>query len=240
MHPILEKLLALQQLQLRMANLHQQLLALPDVLKQAQAELELARNAEEQAQRKCQQAEADIKTHDRNLAAIRQRRQSLKAKSGIIRSHDYQTAVQQLAQCDIDVKEQEELQLQAMMALESAQETLRQKQQLAAASAEHVEHVKEQTQQRHLHFQQQLAELKEELPQRLKAVPAEILGEYKRLRLSPRFPATTPVLVPILNQTCSACHLGVTQQVLNKAASGNTVVHCPSCGLMLYDGSDDL
>lgn len=74
-----------------------------------------------------------------------------------------------------------------------------------------------------------LAEVQERASAARAKVSPELLGRYDQLRRELRF----PVVVPLVKQTCSGCHLRVSNEVEGEANQKDFAI-CDSCGRIVF------
>ena len=133
-------------------------------------------------------------------------------------------------QADIDKWEDEAIEaLQAVDELENAETQAAERirlteQELQSARQETARHTAEQN--------RQLDQLVAERDRLREEIRPEVLAGYDRLASSHHDNA----LAAVKGRICQGCHTQITKQTENRLMRGTEIVHCPSCGRMLFLG----
>ncbi len=234
MHSWAEKLLALQDAQIRMAKLQTILDGMPAEKKKAEEHFAKEAEAVAKCQGEIKESELKIRSLDTQIESVRSKKKDFQSKSSLIKNNDeYRAALTQIEMCDTSIRSLEDEQLVEM----EKQETL--KGTLAARTAElkkaqaRADEVKKDIDVRGSELKSKIDALAEKLPSLQEGIEPEFLKEYLRLRSAKLTPPTFPVLVPVEGEACGGCRMQVTAQLINNTINGKLTC-CPSCHAMLY------
>ena len=232
-------LLEVQDLDLRVGRLKMQLAEVPEKAEETKRMYQAEEDAFEAARKTVQEREVAIRKNETEISAIQDQKRNFQSKTALIRNNDeYRAALLQIEMCDKAISDLETAQLEAMDALDSAKETLRQREQSLTEAKHRASGVIDELRVRKQNCEEQLASLAEKRPALAAAVPPEILAKYERL-FNSRANHGRPCCVPILpgtseeGPTCGRCHIGITPQTLSNCLKG-MVVQCGECTALLY------
>ena len=232
-------LLEVQDLDLRVGRLKMQLAEVPEKAEETKRMYQAEEDAFEAARKTVQEREVAIRKNETEISAIQDQKRNFQSKTALIRNNDeYRAALLQIEMCDKAISDLETAQLEAMYALDSAKETLRQREQSLTEAKHRASGVIDELRVRKQNCEEQLASLAEKRPALAAAVPPEILAKYERL-FNSRANHGRPCCVPILpgtseeGPTCGRCHIGITPQTLSNCLKG-MVVQCGECTALLY------
>jgi uncharacterized protein len=231
MHPDLQKLIDLQQIDSHIAALRTEIAALPKQVAAIEAKLagtkskvesaQAAIKADEAARRK---HESDIKDQQEKISKYRD--QSLKVKT----NQEYKALLTEIEHAEKEVARLEDKILEIMVAADVRKENLKQAEAtLKADTAENEkekEHVRSQTAQ----DEKELAELNEQRQLLRVGIGEDTLRHYDRV-LKLRGSAIAPVHD---NQMCGVCRVILRPQVYQDVMKGEEIIHCDSCQRILY------
>lgn len=242
MHEWMTKLLALQELDLRI----QKLAAL-----QSSVPLDKARSTERRraaetlvtaAKDKVKEAEKSIKSVELDIEAVRTRMRDFQSKSAMIKNNEeYRAALTQVDACKQQIRGMEDKELAAMEALENAKrEVVAAERRLAEESAKLVAGNTD-LDTREKNCKEQLATMQQQRPALTEGIPAAVLRRYDRVRSNRRTDRDLRAFVPIGEKedegmrltVCGGCHMKVTAQVRVNVMKGQ-VECCGLCGRLLY------
>src|SRR6266850_372155 len=209
MHPDLEKLLALQDVDREIARLTEEIAALPrrvaeieTKLAGAKAGVEQTKNAIKANETARRNLESDIKSHQEKISKYKS--QSLDVKT----NEQYKALMHEISFAEQDVR-----------AAESA---------LKAQSAE-VEREKTEAKALTAKDEQALAEWNTKRNELRAAVSESMLAHYDRVIRTRR-----PALSEARDQKCSACNVMLRPQKYNEMKMGGDVQTCDACSRILY------
>ncbi|MGI5923754.1 MAG: zinc ribbon domain-containing protein [Lentisphaeria bacterium] len=238
MHDWVESLLALQELDIRLAKMDEQLRSIPEKRKEAEKQYATETDALNSAKAAYQEAELAARKYDGEINALLEKKKGFQSKSALIKNNDeYRAALLQIEMCDHAVAALEEKQLEAMMALDELKENVALREKELANGKKRAEGILDDLKTLATNCQAQQSELQAKRPELLKPFaeryPDEpYLERYQRIRAGRGNP-TMPCVVPVLDESCGRCRMKVTAQLRNDTINGKLTL-CPNCSAMLY------
>ena len=230
-----QKLLVLQDKDLRIAKLDEQLRSAPEEKAKVQATLAASEAAVAEAKKALQNDQARLKDFDNQVETIRQRMRDFQAKSAMIKSNtDYQAAMTQVKGCSDEIRGLEAKQLTVMEEIERARVLLHDRQKARDASQARVKEMMADLDTRVANCTTQVEKLRAERTAALAEVEPQVAQKYERIRTSSR--KSLPdrrIFVPLKAGACDRCHLNATAQVRMNVRKA-MAVSCENCGAMLY------
>lgn len=231
----LEQLLALQNIDLTIAECDEQLEMLPKQKAEAASALQAQQNLVDEGKKNLNSLETKRKAVENEISATRETKKNFQTKSALIKNNDeYKAALLQIEMCDKLIADKEEEQLNIMLEIENAQADYKAIQtNFNTKKAEIEAQAKE--------FDKQIADCQAKRANILSTRDAAasnleppLLARYNRLRSAKNVPRTRPVVVPITSaKSCGKCHMAVTKQEELDARKGKLVL-CGNCGAIIY------
>ena len=231
MHPDIQKLIELQQIDTRMAALRTEIAALPKEVAAIEAKLagskakveaaQAAIKADEGARRK---HESDIKDQQEKISKYRD--QSLKVKT----NQEYKALMTEIEHAEKEIAKLEDKILEIMVAADARKETLKQAEATLKADTAENEKEKEHARKQTAEDEKELAELSEQRKQLRAGIGDDTLRHYDRV-LKLRGSALAAVHD---NQMCSVCRVILRPQVYQDVMKGEEIMYCDSCQRILY------
>lgn len=228
-----ESLLALQELDIRLAKMEEQLRSVPEKQKEAEKQYAAETAALHAAKAAFHDAELAARKYDGEINALLTKKRDFQSKSAMIKNNDeYRAALLQIELCDHAVAALEEKQLEAMMALDGLKETVALRDKDLQNGKKRADGIMEDLKTLSANCRAHIAELQAQRPELAKPIEEPLLERYTRLR-SGRGNPTTPCFVPVVAENCGRCHMKITAQLQNDARNGK-LTFCPSCSAMLF------
>jgi uncharacterized protein len=231
MHPDIQKLIDLQQVDSRIAALKAEIAALPAEVRQIEAKLasskarveavQAAAKADENSRRK---HESDIQDQQQKISKYRD--QSLNVKT----NQEYKALLSEIEQAETEIRKLEDKILEIMVAADARKEELKQAEAALKANTAEVEKEKEHARQQTAEDEKQLAELNVQRQQLRTNINDDALRHYDRV-LKLRHSALSAVHD---DQMCSVCRVRLRPQVFQDVMHGEEMVYCDSCQRILY------
>lgn len=222
-------LLALQETDLRLRQLHDRLELLPRELARLEGELDAGRAQVEAAKTELKTTELGIRQVETELKAELDAIQRLQGQSvNVKKNEEYRALIHEVDHHKAKISQHETRQLEHMEQVDAVKVRLRQAE---AALAEQTGSVtQEKTEFKDLagKLQGEIARLKEGRKPLAAVIKEDILAQYERLLKRGGIP-----LAKVENGNCGNCHLRLTPQTANEGRKGNHVP-CDNCGHLLY------
>ncbi len=231
MHPDLQKLIELQQIDFRMATLRAEIAALPKEVARIEAKLADSKAALEAAQAALKADDAARRKHESNIKDQQEkiskyRDQSLKVKT----NQEYKALLSEIEQADDEIARLEDKVLEIMVAADVRKATLKQAEATLKADTAENEKEKEHARSQTAEDEQQLAELSAQRKELRTGIGDDTLRHYDRV-LKLRGSALAAVHD---NQMCSVCRVILRPQVYQDVMKGEEILACDSCQRILY------
>jgi len=231
MHPDLNKLIDLQQIDFRIAALKAEIAALPAEVRQIEAKLagsktrveaaQAAIKADENARRK---HESDIQDQQQKISKYRD--QSLNVKT----NQEYKALLSEIEHAEAEIRKLEDKILEIMVAADTRKDELKQAEGVLKADSAENEREKEHARQQTAEDEKALAELDTQRQALRSTISDDTLRHYDRV-LKLRRSALSAVHE---DQMCSVCRVMLRPQVFQDVMRGEEMMYCDSCQRILY------
>lgn len=231
MNSDVQKLIDLQEVDLRMSALRAEIAALPKEVALIEAKLAGSKAAVEKAQNGIKaddsarrKHESDIKDQQEKISKYRD--QSLKVKT----NQEYKALLSEIEHAEGEIRKLEDKVLEIMVAADTRKEALKQAE--SALKADTAENDKEKTHAREQTAKDEklLSELTAKRNELRTGISDDTLAHYDRL-LKSRGSALAAVHG---DQMCSACRVLLRPQVHQDVMKGDEILICDSCKRILY------
>ena len=235
MHEWVEKLLIVQEKDLRIAKLEEQLRRAPADRQKIEHMLEEAREQVAADKERLQEKEKAIKHLEMEADGIREKMVDFQTKSTMIKNNDeYKAAMAQIASCQQEIEGIEDNELQLMEEMEGCRETMLASQKELEAAETRAKEMLGDLDTRVKNCEVRLEKLRGERAPALKDVDPRMAQRYERLRArDQKRGSEARVLVPIREDVCDRCHMNVIAQIRMNARKGQCV-SCENCGALLF------
>jgi len=236
MHQWVEKLLILQNKDMRLAKLKQRIKFTP--VDQAKIDA-LLNDAEERMKKaKAQKIEQEKLLKDLEISAdsINAKMVDFQKKTIMIKNNEeYKAALAQIDKCKHQISQFEDKELVIMEAMEKLKTEFDEVQKYYHTAEKRVKEMKKDLETRVNNCKQQIDQLSKEREDAYVQVDKRIASRYTRLFQNKlKRGRDTRVIVPLRDGTiCDYCHMNVTAQVKMNARKG-TQVSCENCGTLVY------
>ncbi len=226
----LEKLVELQKVDLELARLNAQLAAIPKTIARIEAQLASALKRVEDARAAIKAGETAKRQHEHEIQSLNEKISKFRGQSSSIKNNEqYKALLSEIAHAEGEIAGYEEKILEVMLKADALQSQRAEAEAaLKAESAEvdrqKLEAAKEADAERAAAAvaQARSAELR-------KDVDETLLATYDRILKSRGY-----AVAEVLEHRCTACQVMLRPQVLSNIRAALEVVHCDSCGRMLY------
>jgi predicted nucleic acid-binding Zn-ribbon protein len=230
MHPDLEKLLALQDVDREIARLTEEISALPrrvaeieTKLAGAKAGVEQTNNAIKGNETARRNLESDIKSHQEKISKYKS--QSLEVKT----NEQYKALMHEISFAEQDIRAAEDKILDLMEGTEAQEKAVKAAEAALKAQSADVEREKSEAKALTAKDEQALAEWAKKRNELRSAVSENMLAHYDRVIRTRR-----PALSEARDQKCSACNVMLRPQKYNELKMGGDVQTCDACSRILY------
>jgi len=230
MHPDLEKLLALQDVDKEIARLTEEVAALPKRVAEietklagAKASVEKTKAAIKTSETSRRNLESDIKGHQEKISKYKQ--QQLEVKT----NDQYRALVHEISFAEQDIRTAEDKILELMEGTETQEKAVKAAEAELKTQAGDVEREKAEAKALTAKDEQALAEWNTKRRELRAGVSESMLAHYDRV-----IRARRPALSEARDQKCSACNVMLRPQKYNELKMGGEVQTCENCSRILY------
>lgn len=231
MNPTLEKILILQDRDLRLSRLREEAERIPLEEAEIDRRLEQATTGTEQAKEEAKHIESERKKLE--LEADSKRAQVDKYKNQLlgIKNNDQFHALQhEITAFEADIRRIEDTELELMEKYEGAQMRARQAQAQTKTLTQQIEEQRRHLKEKSTAIEKQAQELQQDRTKLVGEIEEDVLTRYERIARSKGGEA----LVRISGGLCLGCHLKLTAQEIHNTQRGTELVTCTNCGRILY------
>ena len=226
----LEKLVELQAVDLELARLNAQLATIPKTVARIEAQLASARKRVEDARAAIKAGENAKRQHEQEIQSLNDKILKFRGQSSSIKNNEqYKALLSEIAHAEGEIAGYEEKILEVMMNADALHASLAAAE--AALKAESVEvEQKKVAAEKAGEADRAAAEKAQTKSNKLRAgVDETLLATYDRILKSRGY-----AVAEVLDHRCTACQFMLRPQVLSNVRAALEVIHCDSCGRMLY------
>ena len=234
MYEWVERLLSLQERDLRIVRLEEQIRSVPSEKEHAQTLVREAEEAFTAAKEQVQSDEKAIKVVEVDVEAVQTKMRDFQAKSALIKSNEeYRAALAQINGCKKQVSDLEDQELILLEQLDESKAVLAKRTKELKATRERIEELCSDLDTRAKNCQEQLERERQARQAGTAELPAATVKRYERQCAARRGAADKRVFVPVREGCCDRCHMKVTAQTRMNVRKGQAQ-GCEMCGAMLY------
>ena len=230
MHPDLEKLIKLEQVDREIARLSAEVAALPKrvaeiehQLSDARAKVEQAKIAIKSQEQKRRGLESDIQSHQQKIAKFRD--QSLDVKT----NEQYRALMHEIEFTQTEIRKAEDKVLEIMEGAELFDRQVKASETELKAQSAQVEQEKQEAHALTAKDEASLKELQAERGTLRSGVSGDLLELYDRV-----LRARKTAMAEAREQRCTACYVLMRPQKWNELKAATEVMTCDSCGRILF------
>lgn len=234
----LEKLLSIQDKDIRIFNLRKQINSVPEEKKKISEILTLGEDRYAKVKQEVIGIEKEIKSVEIEIAAKKEKKNALQAKSNEIKKNEeYKAFLNEVKDFDQKISVLEDSQLELWEKLEVSKSKLAAEKKGCDAAKARVEAAIKDFDIRNSNCNNQIEIVLQERSQFEKEVASELLQAYERItHTSARDLVFRKGIVPLQQENCGGCNLKVTPQIKTSVRKGEFVT-CENCGTILFYGA---
>jgi predicted nucleic acid-binding Zn-ribbon protein len=226
----LEKLVELQAVDLELARLNAQLAAIPKTIARIDAQLASARKRVADAQAAIKTGETAKRQYEQEIRSLNETILKFRGQSSSIKNNEqYKALLSEIAHAEGEIAGYEEKILDLMMKADSLQSQLADAEAALKTESTEVERQKIAAEKAGESDRTAAAKAQSRSQALRKGVDDTLLATYDRILKSRGY-----AVAEVLDHRCSACQVMLRPQVLSNVRAAQEVVHCDSCGRMLY------
>jgi len=226
----LQKLVELQAVDLELARLNAQLAAIPKTIERIDAKLARARKRVEDAHAAIKAGETAKRQHEQEIRSLNEKILKFRGQSSSIKNNEqYKALLSEIAHAEGEIAGYEEKILELMLKADSLQAQLADAEAALKAESVEVERQKAEAEKAGEADRAAAAKAQARSQELRKGVDDTLLATYDRILKS-----RGNAVAEVLDHRCAACQVMLRPQVLSNVRAAQEVVHCDSCGRMLY------
>ena len=234
---MIEKLLEIQDKDIRIFNLRKQIDSVPVEKEKMMSVLSSAEADCEKEKGTVLELESKIKTVEIEISACKDKIHNLQTKSAEVKKNDeYKALLSEIDQLNKKISGFEDTQLDYLEQLEAARSTMNKGLKSLEAAKARIESAINDFELRNTNCSKQIAKVLEERAEIAHDVLPDLLRTYERIVANrANTKSFRKGLVSLKNDNCGSCFLKVTPQIRNKVRKGQ-IVSCENCGALLFFG----
>jgi len=226
----LEKLVELQTVDLERARLNALLAAIPKTIARIDAQLASVRKRVEDARAAIKAGETARRGYEHEIQSLNETILKFRGQSSSIKNNEqYRALLSEIAHAEGEIAGYEEKILELMLNADSLQSELAAADAALKAESANVERQKAEAAKEGDADRALAAQSQARSDELRKGVDETLLVTYDRILKSRGY-----AVAEVLEHRCTACQVMLRPQVLSNIRAAQEVVHCDSCGRMLY------
>ena len=226
----LEKLVELQRVDLEVARLSAQLEAIPKTIARIDVQLAASRKRVEDARAAIKAGEIAKRQYEQEVGSLNEKIAKFRSQSSSVKTNEqYRALLSEIAHAEGEIATYEEKILGVMLNADSLQAQLAEAEAALKSETVEVDRQKAEASREAEAQRAAAAQLQARSQELRKQIDASLLSTYDRVLKSRGF-----AVAEVLEHRCTACQVLLRPQVLSNIRAGQDVVHCDSCGRILY------
>jgi predicted nucleic acid-binding Zn-ribbon protein len=233
MNPLIQKLTELQALDLRVAELRQQIRSYPEQLARIDEGVNAARGAVEKAKQRVADLRKDRKKLELDVEDWRGKIKKYKEQLYQVKTNEAYKALQaEIANAEAEMGRAEDRLLEEMVGSEDADREVKQAEAALGEAEKEAGREKEQVLGEKSRVEAEFAEVEAASKQRLGELPEELVEHYARIARKHNGVA----LAEARDEACSMCSVRIRPHVMQqlRQAENEEIIHCETCTRILY------
>lgn len=229
--PTIEKILILQERDMRRVLLEGQLKAVPAEIATVRNKIEEEKSATESAKLDWKNLESKRKALENEVTSGEEKIAKFRSQQLLVKKNDeYQALGHEIDHALEAVGNLEEEEIAIMLQLDAAKEKIAAAEAVVKGNIAGHESRIAQLHEREKNLAAELEEQGRRVEEARDAVEPSAQSAYDRLVRSAGF----PVCVPLKDHKCGGCHLKVSSGVESETRAGSKLAYCDNCGRILY------
>lgn len=228
------KLLAVQEIDLKIAKIREQLEQIPAKRQEADSLYADENQAWEKAKQFQKNKEIACRQTETEIATANEKKRNFLAKTTMIKNNDeYKAAMIQIEMCDKTIDDLETKQLLLMDEIEAAKQETENRRKTVELAKKRAEAVKDDLSALENQAKARLETMQSDRDKAAAEVEPALLAQYEHKRSGRNSSQARPCFVPVIDSSCGRCRMNVTAQICQDVRKGKLVI-CQTCGAMLY------
>jgi hypothetical protein len=226
----LEKLVELQAVDLEAARLAALLAAIPKTIARIDAQLATARKRVEDARAAIKAGETAKRQHEQEIKSLNDKIEKFRGQSSSIKNNEqYKALLSEIAHAEGEIAGFEEKILEVMMKSDALQANLAEAEEALKTESVAIEQQKKEAEKAGEADRAAFDAAKKRSLALRAGVDETLLATYDRILKS-----RGSAVAEVLEHRCTACQFMLRPQVLSNVRAAQEVVHCDSCGRIMY------
>jgi uncharacterized protein len=228
---LLEKLLIVQDRDVRLMRLKMELDRIPHEKAEIDREEKNAIDAAEQAKADSRRIEADRKKIEVSVGGKQDQVRKYKTQLLEIKNNDQFHALQhEITAAEGEIRQMEDQELELMEKMEGVQLAVKQSDAKLKETQQRLQTRRKDIEAKSQQLEKQLQEVEQDREKLAVEIEDDVLSRYERIFKSKHGQA----IVGIAHGMCKGCNIKITAQEIHKAQGGNELVSCTNCDRILY------
>ncbi len=228
---LLEKLLIVQDRDVRLMRLKLELDRIPQEKAEIDREEKQAIDAAEQAKAESRRIEADRKKIEVSVGSKQEQVRKYKTQLLEIKNNDQFHALQhEITNVEGEIRLLEDQELELMEKMEVVQVSVKQSDAKLKETQQRLQGRRKDIEAKKEQLEKQLGEIETDREKLASDIEEDALSRYERIFKSKHGQA----IVGIAHGMCKGCNIKITAQEIHKAQGGNELVSCTNCDRILY------
>ena len=236
MHPDLEKLKSLQEIDQQIQRLNEEISGLPRRVADVEAKLAAARGQIEQEKSKIKQNDSAKRGFESEIQSLQQKISKYREQSLDVKTNEqYKALLHEIEFAEAQIRDFEEKILVSMVDADAHDKTLKSAEAELKTQGALIEKEKVEVRARSEQDEKELGEWQRKRQELRGGVPTQLLEHYDRI-----LPVRKSALAEAIDQKCSGCNVVLRPQKYDEIRSNSQVIICDSCSRFLfYDPSHE-
>ncbi len=231
MNSDLRILIALQDLDQKIATLQKQIAEVPAKVQSLEEELRRLQQTQIQRAAHCQELAKRRRAYEGEVEMMRSKLSKLKDQLMAVKTNkEYTAMLHEIQMAESQIRAEEDKILEVMEELETLEGELKQSEKDLSARTTDLEQSIRRHEASAPVMEAEVARLQSEKAAMEESVEAELLSRYRRIAAVRKGVA----LAEAKDELCSACHVRIRPQVYADLRRSETIFHCDSCDRILF------